>query len=216
MPASLFDHQPRREAIGAVFARSARLALAGLLAAPALLGLASAAGVPVRAGVGPVYWLAALAGFGAAGWMAGRRLGIGPRRKAALAGAFISAGVIVTAAFRALQGVTGRESVLAVAAATLPAFSAGFALAGVLAASAIGINRIGAGGAAICAAGGLLGGVSAMLPFCWAWLRLDVPGGTFVVMTLAVVGFLGCLIAPFHIVGLVLDRERDRNGLARE
>ena len=27
--------------------------------------------------------------------------------------------------------------------------------------------------------------------------------------------FLGCLIAPFHIVGLALDRARDERGLAR-
>ena len=45
--------------------------------------------------------------------------------------------------------------------------------------------------------------------------RLDVPGESYLVMTLAVVGFLGCLIAPFHITGLALDRARNRAGLAR-
>ncbi|MCK7478738.1 MAG: hypothetical protein M0C28_16190 [Candidatus Moduliflexus flocculans] len=40
------------------------------------------------------------------------------------------------------------------------------------------------------------GGAFAMLPFCWAWLRLDVPGESYLVMTLAVVGFLGCSDRP--------------------
>jgi hypothetical protein len=70
-------------------------------------------------------------------------------------------------------------------------------------------------GILVCAAGGLLGGAFALLPFCWAWLRLAPPGESYVVMTLAIVGFLGCLIAPFHIVGLALDRARDERGLAR-
>jgi hypothetical protein len=54
-----------------------------------------------------------------------------------------------------------------------------------------------------------------MLPFGWAWLRLDVPGGSLVAMGLAVVGFLGCLIAPFHIAGLALDHARHPSDLAR-
>jgi len=45
--------------------------------------------------------------------------------------------------------------------------------------------------------------------------RLDVPGETYVMMTLAVVGFLGSLIAPFHVTGIALDRARERGALAR-
>jgi hypothetical protein len=214
MQASLLDSQPRAEEIRAVFARSARLALAGLLAAPALLGLASAAGHPLRTAVDPANWIGGLAGFGGAGWFASRRLGLEQRRGAALACAFLAAGVLVTPAFRGLQGLTGRESMLAVAAATLLAFCVAFALAGVLASKAIGIARIGSRGVLTCAAGGLMGGAFAMLPFCWAWLRFHVPGETYLVMALAVVGFLGCLIAPFHIVGLALDRARDLGAAA--
>jgi hypothetical protein len=185
------------------------------LVAPALLGLASAAGYPLRAATGPGFWAGALAGFAAAGWFAGRRLGVGRRRESALAGVFLAVGLLVTPAFRGLQGLTGHESLVAVAAATLPPFGVAFVLAGVLAASVLGVSRPGPRAILLCAAGGLLGGALAMLPFCWSWLRLDVPGESYLVMTLAVVGFLGCLIAPFHITGLALDRARNRAGLAR-
>lgn len=215
MHALLEEAAPREDAIRVAFARSARLALAGLLAPPALLGLASAAGYPLRAAADPAFWLGALAGFGGAGWFAGRQLGVGPRRCATLAGAFLAAALLAAPAFRRLQGLTGHESMLAVAAATLAAFGMAFALAGVLTSKAIGVTGLGGRGVAACTAGGLLGGAFAMLPFCWAWLRLDVPGESYVVMTLAVVGFLGSLIAPFHIAGLVLDRARSRMGLAR-
>ncbi|MFO7695094.1 MAG: hypothetical protein R6V57_18575 [Vicinamibacterales bacterium] len=215
MRSLLQEPAPREDEIREAFARSARLALAGMLAPPALLGLASAAGYPLRAAADPAFWIGALAGFGGAGWFAGRRLGIGPRREAALAGAYLVAALLVSPVFRELNGLTGREPALAVAAATLGAFGMAFALSGWLSSKAVGVTRIGARGVACCAAGGLAGGGFAMLPFCWARLRLDVPGESYLVMTLAVVGFLGCLIAPFHIVGLVLDRARDRMGLAR-
>jgi hypothetical protein len=208
MRVSLLDPESGTEDVRSTFARSARLALAGLLAAPAALGLASYAGYPLRSAVDPAFWASALAGFGGAGWFAGRRLGLGGRRQAALAGAFAAAGVLVASAFRGLQGTTGHESILAVSAATLPAFGIAFALTGMLSARVIGAVRIGTRGLAACTAGGLLGGAFAMLPFCWAWLRLDVPGETFFVMTLALVGFLGCLIVPFHIVGRTLDLAR--------
>ena len=215
MPALLHEAAPREDEIRVAFARAARLALAGLLAAPALLGLASAAGHPLRAAADAVFWVGALPGFGGAGWFAGRSLGTGPKRERALAGAFLVTGLLVAPAFRGLQGLTGHESLLAVATATLAPFSVAFALAGALGARALGITRAGPRSILICAAGGLLGGAFALLPFCWAWLRIDLPGESFVVMTLAVVGFLGCLIAPFHIVGLALDRARDQRGLAR-
>ena len=185
-----------------------------MLAPPALLGLASAAGYPLRAAESPAFWLGALAGFGGAGWVAGRSLEAGPARTRALAGVFLAAGLIVAPAFRGLQGLTGHESILTVAAATLPPFAAAFVLAGVLAARLLGFSRLGPRGTAICASGGLLGAAFAMLPFCWAWLRLDVPGETYLVMTLAVAGFFGCLVAPFHLTGLALDLARDRKGLA--
>ncbi|MGE5198473.1 MAG: hypothetical protein ACM3H9_02450, partial [Rhodospirillaceae bacterium] len=133
----------------------------------------------------------------------------------ALAGVFAAAGLLVTPAFRGLQGLTGHESLLTVAAATLPAFVLAFGLAGALAASVLGIALRGTRIIVVSAAGGLLGGLLAMLPFCWAWLRLDVPGESLLVMTLAVVGFLGSLIAPFHAVGSALDRARRQAGLAR-
>jgi hypothetical protein len=205
----------RDDGIRLAFARSARLALLGLLAPPALLALASAAGHPVRAAAGPAFWLGALAGFGGAGWFAARALGAGRRQARALAAAFLAAGLLVAPSVRALQGLTGHESPLAVAAATAPAFAAAFALAGWSAAKVLGVGRLAARGLATCAAGGLLGAALAMLPFCWAWLSLDVPGGQYLVMTLAVVGFLGGLIAPFQVAGLALDRARNRQDLAR-
>jgi len=128
----------------------------GLFAAPALLGLASAAGYPLRTAVDPVLWSSALAGFGGAGWFAGRALGAGPRRKAALTVVFLAAGLLVTPAFRGLQGLTGRESLVAVAAATLPAFGLAFALAGGLAARVLGTPRLRPREILACAAGGLL------------------------------------------------------------
>jgi hypothetical protein len=197
------------------FARSARLALLGLLAPPALLALASAAGYPMRAAAGPAFWLGVLAGFGGAGWFAASALGAGRPQARALAAVFLAAGLLVAPAVRALQGLTGHESLLTVAAATASAFAAAFALAGGLAAKVLGVGRLAAHDLATCAAGGLLGAAFAVLPFCWAWLRLDAPGGQYLVMTFAVVGFLGGLIAPFHVTGLALDRARDRRDLAR-
>lgn len=211
----LDDGAPRDNGIRVAFARAARLALAGLLAPPALLGLASAIGHPLRAAADASFWLAALSGFCGAGWFAGRSLGVGRRRGCALAGAFLAAGLLVAPAFRELQGLTGHESVLVVAASTLPAFGGAFTLAGTLAARVLRISFAGPRAVLVCAAGGLLGGAFAMLPFCWAWLRLDPPGEPYLVMTLAVVGFLGCLIAPFHMTGLALDRARSQRALAR-
>jgi hypothetical protein len=201
--------------IRAAFSRAAGLALAGLLAAPAMLGLASAAGYPLRSAVDQAFWAFALAGFGGAGWLAGSRLGIESQRKAALAAAFLPAGLIVAAAVRGLQGLSGREPMLAVAGATLPAFTIAFLLAGALGGRVLGISRIGTRGVLTCAFGGLVGGAFAMLPFAWAWLQYDAPGESYLAMGLAVAGFLGCLIAPFHAVGLALDRARDGRGLAR-
>ena len=215
MHALFEDVAPCQDEIRVAFSRAARLALAGLLAPPVLLSVASAAGVPLRAAAEPVFWLGAIVGFGGAGWFAGRQLGAGPRRGAALAGAFLAAALPTAPAFRELQGLTGRESLVAVAAFTLAAFCLAFALTGVLSARALGVTGIGTRGVAACAAGGMAGGAFAILPFCWAWMRLDVPGESYLVMTLAIVGFLGCLIAPFHIVGRVLDRARLGMGLAR-
>jgi hypothetical protein len=216
MLGSLLGPPARSEGLGAIFARAARPALAGLLAGPALLGLASAAGHPLRAGTEALLWLSSLAGFVCGGWMAGRRLGLGPSGTAALAGAFLAAAVFATSAVRGLQGLTGREPLLAVAGTTLGVFGAGFALAGTLASKALRMPGPDARGLLLCAAGGLLGGVFALLPFGWASLRLDVPGEIYVAMTLAVVGFLGSLVVPFRIVGAVLDRARGLEGVARE
>jgi hypothetical protein len=215
MHALLGDDAPPDDEVRAAFSRAARAALAGLLAAPAMLGVASAAGHPLRAAVGPAFWVSAAAGFAGAGWLAARRLGLGPRRTLALAAVFVAAGLMVAPAFRELQGLTGRESMLAVAAATLPAFAAAFGLAGAVGGRVIGIVRVGPRGLLTCGAGGLLGGACAMLPFAWAWLRIDLPGESLIVMGLAVAGFLGCLIAPFHIAGLALDRARRPGDLAR-
>jgi hypothetical protein len=211
----LHEAAPRDDEVRVTFARAARLALAGLLAPPALLGLASAIGHPLRAAADASFWLAALSGFCGAGWFAGRSLGVGRRRECALAGAFLAAGLLVAPAFRELQGLTGHESVLVVAASTLPAFGAAFTLAGTLAARVLRISFAGPRAILVCAAGGLLGGAFAMLPFWWACLRLDPPGESLVVLTLAVVGFLGCLIAPFSIAGRALERARTQRALAR-
>ena len=205
----------RDDEIRVAFSRAARLSLAGLLGAPAMLGLASAAGYPLRDAVDEAFWACALAGFGGAGWFAGSRLAVGPLRKAALAAAFLPAGTVAASAIRGLQGLTGRESMLAVAAATVPAFTVAFLLAGALGGRALGISRLGARGLLMCAAGGAAGGAFATLPFAWAWLQCDVPGGSFLAAGLAVAGFLGCLIVPFHVVGLALDQARRGRDLAR-
>ena len=215
MCALLAEPQPRGDDARTAFARAARLALVGLLAAPALLGAASMAGYPLRGAIEPASWASALAGFAGAGWLAGLRLHLDRRRTAALAGVFLLAGLLVTPAFLGLQGLTGREAALAVAGATLAPFAAAFLLTGVLAARLIGIGRLDTRELVLCAAGGLSGGALALLPFAWARLRLDVPGETYVVMTLAIVGFLGALIAPFHLTGLAIDRARERGPLAR-
>jgi hypothetical protein len=215
MCALLTEPERRQDEIRIAFARAARLALAGLLAAPALLGAASAAGHPLRAAVGPFSWAFALAGFAGAGWLAGRRLRIGPSPTAALAGAIALAGLIVTPAVHSLQGLTGREAMLTAAAVTLALFTAAFLLAGAIAARYVGAGRLTWPELGRCAAGGCCGGAVAMLPSAWAWIRLDAPGETLIVMTLAVVGFLGSLIAPFTIVGGILDRARSRRDLAR-
>jgi hypothetical protein len=215
MCALLAEPNRREDEARTAFARAARLALAGLLAAPAFLGAASAAGHPLRVAVGPAFWASALAGFAGAGWLAGRWLRLGPRNTAALAGVFTVAGLLVAPAFRGLQGLTGREAALAVTVATLTPFAAAFLLTGVLAARLMGIGRLAPRELGLCAAGGLCGGAFALLPFAWAWLRLDLPGESYLGMTLAVVGFLGSLIAPFHVTGLALDRARERRTLAR-
>ena len=215
MCALLTEPEQRQDEIRTAFARAARLALAGLLAAPALLGAASAVGHPLRVAVGAVSWAFALAGFAGAGWLAGRRLAIGPSRTAALAGAFAIAGLFVTPAFQDLQGLTGRDAMLTAAAATLALFAAAFLLAGAIAARCVGAGRLAWPELGRCAAGGCCGGAFAMLPSAWAWIRLEIPGETLIVMTLAVVGFLGSLIAPFTIVGGILDRARGRRDLAR-
>lgn len=215
MCALLAEPERRSDDARTAFARAARLALAGLLAAPSVLGVASAAGHPLRVAVAPAFWASALAGFAGAGWLAGHRLRLGPRRTAALAGVFTLAGLLIAPAFRSLQGLTGREPALTVLGSTLAPFAAAFLLTGVLAARLMGLGRLGAGEVLRCAAGGAWGGAFALLPFGWAWLRLDVPGEAYVVMTLAVAGFLGSLIAPFHVTGLALDRTRERGALAR-
>jgi hypothetical protein len=215
MHALLQEAAPDPDEVRAAFARAARLALVGLLAAPAMLGLASVAGFPLRAAVGPAFWFCAAAGFAGAGWLAGRRLGVGPRRTAALAAACLAAGLIVAHAFQGLQGLTGRESALTVAAATLPSFTAAFTLVGALGGRALGIAPLGVRAMLTCAVGGLIGGVCAMLPFVWAWLQIDVPGESIVAMGLAIIGFLGCLIAPFQIAGFALDGARRSRALAR-
>jgi hypothetical protein len=215
MCALLAEPERRGNDVAMAFARAARLALAGLLAAPALLGAASALGHPLRIAIEPASWAGALAGFAGAGWLAGRRLHLVRKRTAALAGVFTVAGLLVTPAFRGLQGLTGREAALTVAGATLAPFAAAFLLTGVLAARLMGLGRLEPGELLLCAAGGLSGGALALLPFAWAWLRVDVPGETYLVMTLAVVGFLGALIAPFHITGLAIDKARERGPLAR-
>lgn len=215
MCALLAEPERRSDQVRTAFARAARLALLGLLAAPALLGVASAAGYPLRVAIETASWASALAGFAAAGWLAGHSLRLGARRTAALAGLFILAGLVVAPAFRGLQGLTGREAIFAVAGTTLAPFGAAFLLTGVLAARLLGIGRLDPRELLLCAAGGVWGGAFALLPFGWAWLRLDVPGETYVMMTLAVVGFLGSLIAPFHVTGLALDRARERGALAR-
>jgi hypothetical protein len=189
------------------FARSARLALAGLVGPPALLGLASAGGYPLRAGVEIITWTGAILGFAGAGWLAARQTQQERRgTMVAVAGSLVT-GVCVTPAFRGLQGLTGREPIVAVLAATLGAFAAGFGLGGAIAAFAAGIatSRLARTGAA-CAVAGAAGGALALLPYAWSLIGLHFPGDTYLRMALAVMAFLGCVIVPFHWTGAIIAR----------
>jgi hypothetical protein len=203
----LFTDTARTRDLASRFARAARFALAGLLLPPALLALASLFGAPLRSGVEALTWILALAGFAAAGWMAG--LGLPPRPGSSLqtAAAFAAGGALVTPAFHALQGLTGKEPFALVAGFTLAGFGLGFGLAGAASAAIAGIVRSGLARAAVAStASGCLGGLIALLPWAWSVLRLQVVGGDYARMALAVVAFLGCVIVPFRLIGAFLDR----------
>jgi len=172
-----------------------------------LLGLASAAGHPLRAGVEIITWIGALLGFAGAGWLAGRQTQQGRRGTMVVVAGALVTGVCVTPAFRGLQGLTGHEPVIVVLAATLGAFAAGFGLGGAIAAFGVGIapaslHRAGAA----CALAGSAGGALALLPYAWSLLDIRFQGDTYLRMALAVIGFLGCVIVPFHWTGAIIAR----------
>ena len=197
--------QPRVVDYPSAWARSARGALVALAGPPVLLGLTSAAGYPLRTGVEIVTWIGALLGFAGAGWMAGRQTRQGRRGTMLMAAGSLVTGVCVTAAFRGLQGLTGREPAVVVFAATLGAFAAGFGMGGAIAAFAVGMatSRLARTGAA-CALAGSAGGALALLPYAWSLLGLRFPGDTYLWMALAVMAFLGCIIVPFYWMGAII------------
>jgi len=202
----LFSHAGRDASLPVHFARAARFALAGLILPPALLGAASMMGHPTRSGVEALTWVVALGGFAATGWMAGGRLPA--RRGLALqtAAAFAAGGAIVTPAFHALQGLSGRESPLPVIAAVVGGFALGFGLAGTATAAIIGRRgpSLRAAARASALAGGL-GGLIVLLPYGWMRLGLTGPLAGYGQMAVAVIAILGGIIVPCRMVGSALS-----------
>ena len=207
----LFAHAARGTSVAVRFSRAARLALAGLILPPALLGAASMLGHPLRAGVEALTWVAALAGFAAAGWMAARSLATGRILAVKTAAAFAAGGAIVTPAFHALQGLSGREPAGALIAGVTAGFALGFGLAGAATAAIAGCRGPGLGAAARTSAlGGALGGLIALLPHAWMRLGPAGPLAGYAQMAVAVLGFLGCIIVPFRLIGTAVARAAPR------
>jgi len=202
----LFSHATRDASLPVHFARAARFAIAGLILPPAMLGAASMLGHPVRSGVEALTWVVALAGFAATGWMAGGRLPA--RRGVALqtAAAFSAGGAIVTPAFHALQGLSGRESTLPIIGAVVGGFALGFGLAGAATAAIAGSRgpSLRAAARASALAGGL-GGLMALLPYGWMHLGLTGPVAGYGQMAAAVIAILGCIIVPCRLLGTALQ-----------
>jgi hypothetical protein len=201
----LFSASSREPGLAAQFARAGRMAVAGLILPPALLSAASMLGHPVRSDVEAIAWVSALAGFAAAGWMSGRRLSASPAVALRTAGAFAAGGALVTPAFRALQGLSGREPILAVIASTMGGFALGFGLAGTATAAVAGVRggRL-RGAARLSVLAGILGGLLALLPFGSAHLGLTGTLAGYGQMAAAVVAMLGCIIAPCRVIGRAL------------
>jgi len=201
----LFSASAREPGLAAHFSRAARLAVAGLILPPALLGAASMLGRPVRSGVEAMAWAVSLAGFAAAGWVAGRRLSPRPAVALQAAAAFAAGGAIVTPAFRALQGLSGREPVTAVIGGTVAGFAVGFGLIGAATALIAGVRGPGLRVAARHSVlGGGLGGLIALLPYGWWHLGLTGPLAGYGQMAAAVVAILGCIILPCRLLGAAL------------
>ena len=203
----LSSQASRNPSLPVLFSRAARFAIAGLILPPALLGAASMLGHPLRANVEALTWAVALAGFSTTGWIAGRRFD--GRRVIALqtAAAFSAGGAIVTPAFHALQGLSGRESALTVVAGVVGGFALGFGLAGAATSAIAGSRgpRLRAA-ARLSALGGALGGLLALLPYLWARLGLTGPIAGYARMAVAVFAFLGCIIVPCRVVGTAVAR----------
>jgi hypothetical protein len=198
----LFSASSREPELAAQFSRAARLAVAGLILPPALLSAASVLGRPMRSDVDAIAWLSAVAGFAATGWMAGRHLSARPVLAVQTAGAFAAGGALVTPAFRALQGLSGREPVLAVIGSTIAGFALGFGLAGTATAAVAGVGGARLRGTArLSVLGGILGGLLALLPFGWARLGLTGTLAGYGQMAAAVVAILGCIILPCRLIG---------------
>ncbi len=203
----LFVPAARHASVPARYARAARLALAGLILPPALLAAASMLGHPLRSGVEALTWAAALAGFAAAGWMAARPRSAGRTLATRTAAAFAAGGAIVTPAFHALQGLSGRESLVAVIAGVTGGFALGFGVVGAAAAAIAGCRGPGLRAAARASAlAGGLGGLLALLPHFWARLGASGPFAAYVQMAVAVIAFLAGIIVPFRLIGAAVDR----------
>jgi hypothetical protein len=207
----LFSHATRDLSLPVHFARAARFAIAGLILPPALLGAASMLGHPVRSGVEALTWVIALAGFAATGWMAGGQLPAHRGVALQTAAAFSAGGAIVTPAFQVLQGLSGRESVVAVVGGTVAGFAVGFGLIGAATAFIARVSRPRVRGAVrLSMLGGGLGGLLALVPYGWAYLGLTGPLAVYGQMAAAVIAILGCIIVPCRMLGTALQPpERD-------
>jgi len=123
------------------------------------------------------------------------------------AAAFSAGGAIVTPAFGALQGLSGREAALPVIAGVAGGFALGFGLAGAATAAIAGARgpRLWAA-ARLSALGGGLGGLLALLPYGWMRLGLAGIAAGYPQMAVAIIAFLGCIILPCRIIGTAVGR----------
>jgi hypothetical protein len=198
----LFSESARDPGLAAHFSRASRLAVAGLILPPAVLSAASMLGRPMRSGVEALAWISAIAGFAATGWLAGRRLAHRPVVPLQIAAAFAAGGAVVTPAFRSLQGLSGREPVLAVVGGTVAAFAIAFGLMGAATALVAGVPRARVRGAVRTSVlGGIAGGLLALVPYGWALVGLTGPLAGYAQMATAVIAILGCIIVPCRLIG---------------
>ena len=208
---SIFEHGEVTAALPARFSKAARAALVGLVLPPALLTLASFLGVPLRTGVAWLFVLIPAAGFGASGLMAGAAFERGRRVTWAFGGAMLLGGSLIGVTYRSLQGLTGREPALLVVSVPVAGFALGFAVAGLIGALALRLERAEVAGVVRrCALGGTLGGLTAAVPVLAGPPEVHEQVAQYAWMALTVASFFACLILPYRLMGRAFRDALDR------